>query len=243
MAYRLMIICAVAAVAAALGGCAATGVAIAHRDMEVQSKMSDSIFLEPLAVKTVYLEVRNTSDKPDFIIELALRASLEAHGYQIASDPDAARLQLQVNVLSVGKGALTANQVGTGSFGSFGSPVDGALASVATVSAFGGHGYGAAALVGGAADFVAGAVVKDVTYSAITDVQISQRTITAVHVRSDQNLTQGSAGGEHATFNESSHYKRYRTRVFSTANKVNLSWEEAEPVLIQGLATSIGGIF
>lgn len=242
MTMKLMILGALAVAVAVMTGCAATSVAVSHRNLDVQSKMSDSIFLEPSAVKTVYLEVRNTSDKPDFVIERALRAAIEAHGYQVQTDPDTARLQLQVNVLSVGKGALTASQMGTGSFGSFGSPVDGALASMAVVSAVGGRGYGAAGLVGGAADFIAGAAVKNVTYSAVTDVQISQRTATAVRVASDQNLSQGSAGGERSSFDETSNFKRYRTRVVSTANKVNLKWEDAEPALIQGLATSIGGI-
>ena len=37
--------------------------------------------------------------------------------------------------------------------------------------------------------------------------------------------------------------KRYRTRVVSTANQVNLAWEDAAAELVAGLSRSIGGIF
>jgi hypothetical protein len=38
-------------------------------------------------------------------------------------------------------------------------------------------------------------------------------------------------------------FKKYRTRVVSTANKVNLEYEEAAPALTQGLAKSLSGLF
>jgi hypothetical protein len=38
-------------------------------------------------------------------------------------------------------------------------------------------------------------------------------------------------------------YKSYRTRVVSTANKVNLNYEEAAPALTEGLTRSLAGLF
>jgi hypothetical protein len=38
-------------------------------------------------------------------------------------------------------------------------------------------------------------------------------------------------------------WKRYRTRVMSIANQVNLEFEEAAPDLVAGLTRSIAGIF
>ena len=58
-----------AAVAACLGlalsGCAATSTAVAKRNLDVQTKMSDTIFLDPVSPdqRTVYVDVKNTSDK------------------------------------------------------------------------------------------------------------------------------------------------------------------------------------
>ena len=40
-----------------------------------------------------------------------------------------------------------------------------------------------------------------------------------------------------------SEWKTYQTRIISTANQVNLEFEEAREALSQGLANSIGGLF
>ena len=48
-----------------LSGCAAVHTSIAKKDLDVQTKMSDTIFLDPVEPdrRIVYLNVRNTSDK------------------------------------------------------------------------------------------------------------------------------------------------------------------------------------
>ncbi len=57
----------VALAAILLSGCAATHVAISKRDLDVQTKMSDTVFLDPVGAdrKTVFVQIRNTSDKPE----------------------------------------------------------------------------------------------------------------------------------------------------------------------------------
>jgi hypothetical protein len=42
---------------------------------------------------------------------------------------------------------------------------------------------------------------------------------------------------------ETSEWKRYRTRLLSTANQANLDFEDAAPALTEGLARVIAGIF
>ncbi|MEK7792160.1 MAG: complement resistance protein TraT, partial [Pseudomonadota bacterium] len=53
-----------------LNGCAAVHTSIAKKDLDVKTKMSDTIFLDPVEPeqRTVYLNVRNTSDKTNFDI-------------------------------------------------------------------------------------------------------------------------------------------------------------------------------
>ncbi len=48
-----------------LSGCSATHTAISKRNLQVQTKMSDTIFLDPVAddKRTVFVQVRNTSDQ------------------------------------------------------------------------------------------------------------------------------------------------------------------------------------
>ena len=53
----------------------------------------------------------------------------------------------------------------------------------------------------------------------------------------------GSSGASEVSYAEESGYKTYQTRIGSTANKVNLAFEEALPELKKGLITSISGLF
>ena len=51
-------------------GCAATSTGLGKRNLEVQTKMTDTIFLEPVSPhdRTVLVQVRNTSDRAEFDI-------------------------------------------------------------------------------------------------------------------------------------------------------------------------------
>ena len=93
-----------------LSGCAATHVAISKRDLDVQTKMSDTVFLDPVGAdkRTIFLQIRNTSDKPDLSVHEQIAAALQAKGYTLLQDPDAAHYILQANILQVGKSAPTA---------------------------------------------------------------------------------------------------------------------------------------
>lgn len=47
----------------ALSGCGAMSTAIKKRNLEVKTQMSQTIWLDPSSERTVYLQVKNTSDK------------------------------------------------------------------------------------------------------------------------------------------------------------------------------------
>ena len=57
---------------AILTGCAATQTAIEHRNLETSTRLSETVFLNPVAdgQKTIYVAVKNTSDE-DMDIEPA----------------------------------------------------------------------------------------------------------------------------------------------------------------------------
>jgi len=84
-----------------------------------------------------------------------------------------------------------------------------------------------------------------VLFLAVTDIQLVEKAPEGVIVRSDsqQNLAQGMAGTQSQTYSEVGKFKKYRTRVISTANKSNLEYEEAAEPLTQGLAKSLSGLF
>ena len=220
-----------------LSGCAATTTAISKRTLDVQTKMTDSIFLEPVTQpqRTVLVEVRNTS----------VRAGLAQRGYRLVDDPRDARFLLQANVLQVGR---TSRAAAEGAFAKgFGSALVGgaAGAGIGRAASDQTEAIIAGAVAGAAASAVADSFVQDVTYSIITDVQISERAAEGVMVteRMTQDLAQGRGGQRVLSTTEVHDWKRYQTRVMSSANRVNLDFEDAAPDLVAGLTQAIAGIF
>ena len=85
--------------------------------------------------------------------------------------------------------------------------------------------------------------VKDVNYAMITDIQVSERTNGPIYQKTKSNLKQGTSAQTVQQYSEKTNFKRYRTRVVSNADKVNLKFAEARPALEQGLVQAISGIF
>lgn len=222
-------IATIAAVSASLllSGCAATQVAISKHELDVQTKMSATIFLDPVTAskRTVFVQIRNTSDKPDFDLQGPIKRAIADKGYRVIDDPDAATYVLQANILQVGKAAPTAAESALRSgYGGGGAILAGASAGALMASNrnMGSAGL-AGALIGGVLDTVANAAVKDVYFSIITDIQIKERNADGKtsQIATDARLSQGTSGGTSVTYSDSTNWRAYQTRIVSTANKVN----------------------
>lgn len=230
-----------AAGAVALSGCAATQVALEHKDLSVQTKMSNTIFLNPVppSEQTVYVQFKNTSDKTLNVaaLEQEIDANLTNQGYRIVPY-NQAHYMLQINILSVGKmSEAAAKQSLTGGFG--GALLGGAAGGLI------GQSYpaaGAGALIGAAGGLIADSLVKDVTYAMITDVQVAERSKEAVNQQTNANLQQGTSTTTNQQISGTGHWLYYRTRIVSTANKVNLDFKDAVPPLQGQLVHSLSGI-
>ncbi|MDH5297132.1 MAG: complement resistance protein TraT, partial [Nitrospirota bacterium] len=85
-------------------GCSATQVALEKKDLKVQTKMSQSIFLDldNQIEKSAFLEIKNTSDK-DIDFDTPVRQAIEARGYKIVDNAKEAAYIYQVNILYVGE--------------------------------------------------------------------------------------------------------------------------------------------
>jgi len=105
-----------------------------------------------------------------------------------------------------------------------------------------GVGMGIGGLIGGAAEVIAGALVKKVAFCMITDVQLSEKSLTPVSQTQTANVQQGTATTVQQHVAEESGWRPYRTRVASTAVKVNLDFLEAKPLFEQGLLRSLSGV-
>ncbi|MBP2200598.1 conjugal transfer complement resistance protein TraT [Pantoea cypripedii] len=242
MKKRNVFVAAIAAASLLLSGCGAMSTAIKKRNLEVKTQMSQTVWLEPSSQKTVYLQVRNTSDKDMSDLQTLLAQDLQAKGYTVTSSPDAAYYWIQANVLKADKMDLRESQ-GFLSSGYEGAAMGAALGS--GITAYNSNSGGAILGVGlaaGLAGMAADAMVEDVNYTMVTDLQISERSKASVTTDNVAALRQGTSGIKLQTSSEEGNRMKYQTRVVSNANKVNLKFEEAKPVLEAQLAKSVAGI-
>jgi outer membrane lipoprotein SlyB len=187
------------------------------------------------------VDVRNTSDKEIAVKDIITNA-LISRGYTITTSPQKAYFMLQVNVLQVGKTDLREAQ--SALEGGFGGAVLGATAGYAMHNS--NSNAAAGGLIGAAVGVVADALVDDTYFSMITDVQIRERPLAGEVVTQTQKakIKQGSSTNVNQDIQGGKvDWKTYRTRVVSTANKVNLDFAEAQPVLQDALGKSLSGLF
>ena len=226
-----------------ISGCAAIQTGLEYRDLDVQTKVSATVFLPPApaAQKTLWLDVRNASDKE---LDLAaLGGMFAARGYRIVQDPAQANYLLQVNVLYVGRDDRSAIRQAS-LYGVWGGPIAGTAVGGLIGSGPGsprafGVGVIAGGLVGGAAELIAGSLVKKVTYAMVTDVQISERSATPVSQTQSAQVPQGTATTVTQSVGEVSGWRLYRTRIVSSATQVNLEFDAARAELTRGLLRSL----
>ena len=209
-----------------LGGCSALKTSVSKAELQVQTQMSSSIFLEPRPPeeRIVFVDIRSTTDKGGFAIGPAVKKAIQSHGYTLTEDPDEAFYRLQVNVLKVG--LMSGKDTQQALVDGFGGTVAASLIGAAIGLAVGDSGDAAAvgaaigAGVGILGELASSAVVRDETYTAVADIQISERAPEAEDI-----------------------WDKYRTRVVGKANQANIDQKQAFAALTTGMATSISGIF
>lgn len=228
-----------------LVGCNTTSKMIKHGKLEVQTKMSETIFLDPIEdeKRTVLLQIRNTSDKSGLDIESKIRSAIENKGYRIVNSPKQANIMIQANILQVGRSTLE-NPFDALS-GGYGSGLEGFATGAVLAGATGGSGRSmlGIGLLAGIGNTVLDAAVEVVNFTMTTDLQISEKADGEyVSESSDANLKQGTSGHKKSTWKKKTNWKKYQTRIMSVAKKTNLKFKEAEPKLTEGLVKSISGL-
>ena len=242
MKMKKIMVIALVSSTLALSGCGAMSTAIKKRNLEVKTQMSETIWLEPSSERTVYLQIKNTSDKDMSGLQGKIADAVKAKGYQVVSSPDKAYYWIQANVLKADKMDLRDAQSWL-SRGYEGAAAGAALG--AGITAYNSSSAGATLGVGlaaGLAGMAADAMVEDVNYTMITDVQIAERTKAVATTDNVAALRQGTSGSKIQTSSELGDQHKYQTRIVSNANKVNLKFPEAQPVLEDQLAKSVANI-
>ncbi len=189
------------------------------------------------------MEVKNTSDQ-EMNVTPQLKNALSHQGYRIVTNPNTAHYLLQANIKTVGKMSRSASESALG--GGYGSAIAGGIVGAAAGSFTGTDaGILAGGLAGGVVGLAADALVKEVNYTMVTDVQISERVAGGIVINEQKqsHLQQGSATHTVQTSSTQSKYQKYRTRIVSNADKVNLKFADAQKALEQGLVKTITGMF
>ena len=247
---------AAAATVALLGGCAATSVALSKKDLDVQTKTSTAIFVDPVSPteRTVYVEVRSgvqEFDRRAFLKFVRDQFAGNGNGYKIVDDPEQAHYQMLAYVLNLEKSSPTAAQAAlsqgyTGGGDVAAGATAGALVGARSHSGFGAWGGGAiGGLAAGGASLVANSLVHDVTYMLVCDVSIREKVAKGVLVRKDTqiNAKVSDEGSSQQRVSEVRDNKEYRTRIVTTANKANLKLEEAQDSMFGKTAYAMSGFF
>ncbi len=224
-----------------IGGCAQVATGIEHAKLETSAKMSKTIFLNPvrLGQKTIFVQVKSTSQVPMPDLKSDVANYLTAKGYKIIQDPYKAHYWLQANVLYMGKESKHLTMAGAlaGGFG-------GALIGSAFGSGAGRLGTMAVGgIIGSGLGMIAGAAIHVDRYMGIVDIQVKEKVNGIVQAKTTSNLKQGTGTTYHTTRTLNTSYQAYRTRVAADATQTDMNLKKAIPVLENKIARELAGIF
>jgi len=260
-----------------LSGCMALHTSVAKGKLDVQTRMSETVYLDPVEpeFRTIFIDIRQTATEYKLPLADDVRALLLSRGYQLVDSPQQAQYWLQVNVRTVlkerpevvlasGEYDMTPEQIHQLLYPGMPLPEPETKAVVAqrrasNVAVYADASYGAdidgkdiakalvvlAAWAG--AEYVGNQLVKDKYYTMLTDIQLAERiahdSIGMVQESSMQQLRQGDSGNIELLWELATDRRKYQVKVISFANKANLSWDDAEQPLHDGLLRSLAGIF
>lgn len=237
---------------AVLSGCANTIKAIENKDLAVDGKMSDTIFLDAESLAeamkgsngAVFVRVANTSDFQEIDFKDLLTNKLTAMGYNVTPNPKLASYQVTANLLYLNEAKEGMNMASVVQSG-FGGAVVGAVAAGLGGSNWQGAGVGAMAggLLASAVDGAAGMMWKVKEYIGVTDVQIKETVPGGVEGTQESAMANGIGTTTNTKRNVKSDKQEYRTRIAVNAKQTNIDRVEACNVIADRLASQISGLF
>lgn len=257
----------------ALNGCSAVHTSVAKRHLDVQTRMSQTVYLDPVEPeqRTLFLDIRNTSAEYTLPLAEDLRQLMRNRGYQLVESPMQAQYWLQVNVRTVLKerpDLVLAQEYGMTqqetldllhpgmapraegkedtAYTATDFVVDSAIVSDDLEAKDVGRALVVLAVFAGA-EYVGNQLVQDKYYTMLTDIQIAERispdSVGKVQEYAEMQLLHGDSGAITQLWKHSTDMRKYQIKVVSFANKANLKWQEAQQPLHNGLLRSLAGVF
>ncbi|APA82354.1 complement resistance protein TraT [Francisella tularensis] len=229
---------------ASISSCTTMGNVMSHKDLNIQSKMSQTVFLDPVkqADKIVLVSIKNSSGIDIVNLKDDIVKDLESAGWKVTDDSDKAFYMIQVNILQAGEAKDKADVLSSIETG-FGSVVGGGLLGTGVGLATGDYQTGG--LVGVTAmgaDYVGAKLTEDKAFSVITDVQISQKVNGKVSEVTQANLSQGDAANTTQSYTDEGNWLKHRVRIGTVADQMNLTMQKALPAIEKQLSKQIVGI-
>lgn len=245
---KLVATIGIMAMLASASGCSSTMNAIENRNLNVQTQMSDTILLDPIALaenRKIYIRTTNTSDFQDIDIQNILAQKLIGKGFEVVANPKDAEYMVQANLLYMGeqKGGMNMDSVIAGGFG--GALIGTAIANHRNLNTFGSMaGYGlAGATIGTIGGMAMNAMVHVDEYIGAMDIQIQEPIKGGVTGTQSAEMKNGTSTTTTTVRNIESNRQEYRTRIAVWAKQTNMDKREASLVLADRLATQIAASF
>lgn len=231
-------------------GCSTAVSAYNNRELSVQAKMSETVFLDPATLekdRKIYIRFTNTSDFQDINIGDLLKARIASEGFTVVKKPSEAQYILQANLLYLGEKKESLTMEGMLS-GGFGGGLVGTALTAGTDHSFAGTTAGT--LAGMAAGAALGSMVHVDEYLGALDIQIQEPVKGGVKgKRTVEKLNGTGARGEGGLAGQTlqTDYKsdRYdhRTRIVVSAVQTNIDRAVAVKEIAGRFVTQVAGVF
>lgn len=243
----------IVAIATTMLGCSAVTTAVKKQDLVVESYISHAVTLEPVSPdeRVIYTRVKDVSgNQMRKEMQRIMEANLKNEGFVITRDPKKANLMLDATILRSNKS--TSDDSNAYLSQGYKGGAEGALtgATVAAIAGGSGKTTAGAALAGAAVGFLADTLVDDVYYTFVMDIELRERPLEGDSITNTQRNKSASGfnGGHKQVSNKrGSNVVRgsnfnwivHQTRIVTTANKMNLTIDEAIPAVQKRTANSL----
>jgi hypothetical protein len=226
-----------------LPGCAA----ISHRNLEVQAKMSDTIFLNPEVLesgKPVYVRCTNTSDFQEIDFGQIVKDRIKASGRTVTTNPKEASYLLQANLLYLGEERKDLTMEGAMAGGVGGLLGGAAVARSAGMNGFSGGLTGLAIGAAGAGiGALAGSIVHVDSYVGLVDISIKEAVAGGVTGSEVSDTSNGTSTFKHTERTVQDTRQEFRTRIGVKAVQTNIDRVAASNHISERLSAQIAAYF
>jgi len=226
-----------------MASCASNKLATEKKELRVDTRLSQSIFLDPVdpGQQIIYVKVNNSTGNKDLRLQRAIMGEMVALGYEITNTPSQANFMLQANIRNYTSTVKAPDGAGE-------TIVGAVLGGVLGSAIGGGKGQDISTALGAVAGGAAGQKFSgrnlDIQYTAEVDVVIAERSNNgSVNYRHKQNIQKGEGTRVSADFTNQSVWKRHNLRLVSKATKINLTEEEATQAIVNDIIGSLSGLF